>query len=78
MSKSETMALLEIMEILALPGELYSDGLVLDEIISIIIEMGLPFAEEQARMGKVYKQNQDLNWNKMTLQETISKLQESE
>jgi hypothetical protein len=78
MSKSQNMALIQIMELLALPGELYSDGLVLDEIISIIKEIGLPFDEEQARMERVYEQNQDLNWNKMTLQETISKLQESE
>jgi len=78
MSKSETMALLEIMEILALPGELYPDGEVIDTIISIIKEMRLPFDEEQSRMERVFKQNQDLNWSDMTLEQMISKLQESE
>jgi hypothetical protein len=78
MSKSQNMALIQIMELLALPGELCSDGQVVDEIISIIKEINLPFDQEQSRMERAFKKNQYLEWENMTLEQMISKLQESE
>lgn len=46
MAISESMALQEIMKIIALPGEEYSDGDCLDLIINVLEELGMPIHEE--------------------------------
>lgn len=75
MTKSESMALLEIMEIVSLPGELYSDGDCLDMIIHVLQEIGLPVNEEISRMQKEYEMKQKLKWESMELKEIIWNLQ---
>lgn len=46
MAISESMALQEIMKIIALPGEEYNDGECLDLIINVLEELGMPIHEE--------------------------------
>jgi len=75
MTKSESMALLEIMEIVSMPGEIYSDGDCLDMIIHVLEEVGLPVKQEITRMQKEYMKNQELKWEKMELKEIIWNLQ---
>lgn len=75
MTKSESMALLEIMEIVSLPGELYTDGDCLDMIINVLEEVGLPVEQEITRMRKQYEDKKLFNWDKMELKEIIWKLQ---
>lgn len=75
MTKSESMALLEIMEIVSLPGELYSDGDCLDMIIHVLEEIGLPVNEEISRMQKEYEMKQELKWESMEIKEIIWNLQ---
>jgi len=75
MTKSESMALREIMEIISMPGEIYSDGDCLDMIIHVLEEVGLPIKEEIARMEKEFRKNQELKWENMELKEIIWNLQ---
>lgn len=75
MTKSESMALLEIMEIISMPGEIYSDGDCLDMIINVLEEAGLPIKEEIVRMEREFRKNQELKWENMELKEIIWNLQ---
>lgn len=52
MGISESMALQEIMKIIALPGEEYSDGDCLDLIINVLEELGMPIHEEITKIQK--------------------------
>lgn len=69
------MALLEIMEIISMPGEIYSDGDCLDMIINVLEEAGLPIKEEIVRMEREFRKNQELKWENMELKEIIWNLQ---
>lgn len=55
MTISQSMALLKIMEIVSIPGELANDGDCLDMIISILEELGLPVKQEMDRMQREYE-----------------------
>lgn len=46
MKMNKATALQKIMEIIALPGEEYTDGECLDSIISVLEELGMPIDEE--------------------------------
>lgn len=63
------MALLEIMEIISMPGEIYSDGDCLDMIIHVLEEVGLPIQEEITRKQKEFRKNQELKWENMEVEE---------
>jgi len=63
------------MEIISMPGEIYSDGDCLDMIIHVLEEAGLPIKEEIARMEKEFRKNQELKWENMELKEIIWNLQ---
>lgn len=75
MTKSESMALLEIMEIISMPGEIYSDGDCLDMIIHVLEEVGLPIQEEITRKQKEFRKNQELKWENMEVEEITWNLQ---
>jgi len=77
MAKSESMALLEIMEIVSMPGEIYSDGDCLDMIINVLEEAGLPVKEEMKRMQEEFRKNQELKWENLEREEIVRKLQGS-
>lgn len=55
MSYSESSALREIMKIIALPGEQYTDGECLDLIIEVLKELGMPIDEEIDRQRELYE-----------------------
>lgn len=55
MSYSESSALREIMKVIALPGEQYTDGECLDLIIEVLKELGLPIDEEIDRQRELYE-----------------------
>lgn len=78
MTKSESMALLEIMEIVSMPGEMCSDGDCLDMIINVLEEVGLPVKEEMKRMQEEFRKNQELKWENLERKEIVRKLQGGE
>lgn len=57
MTISESAALLQIMKIIATPGEEMNDGEVLDQIIFILEELGMPIKEEISAARKEYDKN---------------------
>lgn len=57
MTISESAALLQIMKIIATPGEEMNDGEVLDQIIFILEELGMPVQEEISAARKEYDKN---------------------
>lgn len=75
MTISESLALLKIMEIVSLPGEICNDGECLDMIIHLLDEMGLPVKQEIDRMQKEYVNSKIENWDNLDIDEIISTLQ---
>ena len=73
--QSESMALLEIMEIVSLPGELYSDGDCLDLIINVLKDLGLPVMEEITRNQKEFENIKHINWETLEIKEIIWNVQ---
>jgi len=57
MTMSESSALLHIMKIIATPGEEMNDGEILDQIIFILEELGMPVQEEISAARKEYEKN---------------------
>jgi len=57
MAISESAALRHIMKIVATPGEEMNDGEVLDQIIFILEELGMPVQEEISAARKEYEKN---------------------
>lgn len=57
MAISESAALRHIMKIVATPGEEMNDGEVLDQIIFILEELGMPVREEISAARKEYDKN---------------------
>jgi len=57
MAISESAALRHIMKIIATPGEEMNDGEVLDQIIFILEELGMPVQEEISAARKEYDKN---------------------
>lgn len=74
---SQEMALLKIMETVALPGELFTDGDCLDMIIHILEELGMPINEEINRVRKEYDSRSQKEWELMMNdeEEVIKQLQ---
>lgn len=62
---SQQMALLQIMETVALPGELFNDGECIDMIIQILEEVGMPVKDEIARVREKYDSKSYIEWERM-------------
>ncbi|MDA0753915.1 MAG: hypothetical protein O3A49_04490 [Candidatus Marinimicrobia bacterium] len=64
MAISESMALQQIMKIIATPGEDMNDGECIDQIIFILEELGMPIKEEIDAQLELSKIQTELNWSK--------------
>lgn len=75
MTISQSMALLKIMEIVSIPGEISNDGECLDMIISLLEELGLPVKQEIERMRRRYEEGNFDNIDESSIEDIIEQLQ---
>ena len=75
MAISQSMALLKIMEIVSIPGEISNDGECLDMIITLLEEVGLPVKQEIERMRRRYEEGNFDNIDESNIEDIIEQLQ---
>ena len=75
MTISQSMALLKIMEIVSIPGEISNDGECLDMIIALLEELGLPVKQEIERMRRRYEEGNFDNIDESSIEDIIEQLQ---
>ena len=75
MTISQSLALLKIMEIVSIPGEISNDGECLDMIIALLEELGLPVKQEIERMRLRYENGSFDDFDELSVEDIIQQLQ---
>lgn len=75
MTISQSLALLKIMEIVSIPGEISNDGECLDMIIALLEELGLPVKQEIERMRRKYEEGNINDIDELDIEDIIQQLQ---